>query len=63
LYKDCGRHSRENPQPLGYTDEVKATLWCAYQQRRRLRVKPRIFGVARNTVNGWLKKNGWRLPS
>jgi transposase-like protein len=58
LCNDCGRRSRDNPQPLGYSELEKATILRAYQERSSLRGLTRTFGVARNTVSTWLKKNG-----
>ncbi len=56
LCSDCGRRSRENPQPNGYTPEEREQILRAYQERSSLRGLTRTFGVARNTVSGWLKK-------
>src|SRR5918992_2757848 len=57
LCKDCGRNSRENPQPNGYTDEKREEILRAYHERSSLRGLSRTFGVARNTVSGWIKKS------
>jgi transposase-like protein len=56
LCKACGRRSRENPQPNGYTRERREEILHAYQERSSLRGLTRTFGVSRNTVTGWLKK-------
>jgi len=56
LCKDCGRSSRDNPQPNGYTAGQRSEILRAYQERSSLRGLTRTFGVARNTVSGWLKK-------
>lgn len=56
LCRDCGRRSRENPQPNGYTEDERETILRAYQERSSLRGLSRTFGVARNTVSTWLKK-------
>ena len=56
LCNDCGRMSRENPQPNGYLSEAREQILAAYQERSSLRGLTRPFGVARNTVSGWLKE-------
>ncbi len=58
LCADCGRRSRDNPQPNGYTEHERETILDAYHERSSLRGLTRAFGVARNTVAGWLKKSG-----
>ena len=54
--KDCGRSSREQPQPPGYTEQQREQILRAYEERSSLRGLTRTFGVARNTVSTWLKK-------
>ena len=54
--KDCGRMSRDNPQPNDYTPPERETILAAYQERSSLRGLTRAFGVSRNTVSGWLKE-------
>jgi transposase-like protein len=56
LCKDCSKMSRDNPQPNGYTAEERERILRAYQERSSLRGLTRTFGVARNTVSGWLKE-------
>ena len=56
LCKDCGKRSRQNPQPNGYTEEEREKILRAYQERSSLRGLARTFGVSRNTVSSWLKK-------
>ena len=56
LCKDCGRNSREDPQPNGYTDQKREEILRAYQERSSLRGLCRTFGVSRNTVTSWLEK-------
>ncbi len=56
LCRDCGRRSRENPQPNGYTDATREVILRAYEERSSLRGLSRTFGVSRNTVSRWLKK-------
>ncbi len=54
--KACGRSSREDTQPQGYTLEEREKILRAYEERSSLRGLTRTFGVARNTVSDWLKK-------
>ncbi len=54
--KDCGRSSRDDPQPNGYTEEEREQMLRAYEERSSLRGLQRTFGVARQTVSGWIKK-------
>jgi transposase-like protein len=61
LCHDCGRYSRESPQPNGYTAQARETILRAYDERSSLRGLSRTFGVSRNTVTAWLKK-AERLP-
>ena len=56
LCKDCGKRSRQNPQPNGCTEEEREKILRAYQERTSLRGLARTFGVSRNTVSSWLKK-------
>lgn len=58
LCADCGRRSRDDPQPNGYTDQEREMILAAYHERSSLRGLTRSFGVARNTVATWLKKSG-----
>jgi transposase-like protein len=52
----CRRSSRADPQPNGYTEEQREAILRAYEERSSLRGLTRTFGVARNTVSGWLQK-------
>ncbi len=52
----CGRQSRENPSSNGYTDERRAEILKALQERSSLRGIERTFGVSRSTVTTWMKK-------
>ena len=52
----CQRQSRANPAPNGYTDERKAEILRAYEERSSLRGLERTFGVSRMTIITWLKK-------
>lgn len=53
---ECKRQSRDDPAPLGYPPERREEILNAYQEHSSLRGLSRTFGVARNTVSGWLKK-------
>lgn len=56
--KSCKRQSRENPAVNGYAEERREEILRSSQERSSLRGLTRTFGVARNTVKGWLKKSG-----
>ena len=57
LCRACGRQSREDPSPNGYTQDRKEEILRAYQEERSsLRGLTRTFGVSPTTVIGWLKK-------
>ncbi len=53
----CGRRHREHPGSNAYSAAERETILRAYQERSSLRGLTRTFGVARNTVSAWLKKN------
>lgn len=53
---DCQRSSRAEPQTNGYGEAQREEILRAYEERSSLRGLTRTFGVARNTVSGWLKK-------
>ena len=55
--KSCGKQSREQPSPNGYPEGRREEIVRAYEERSSLRGLSRTFGVARNTVSRWLKKN------
>ena len=57
LCHSCGRQSREDPSPNGYTQERKKEILRAYQERSSLRGLRRTFGVSPTTVIGWIKKS------
>lgn len=56
LCKDCRRQSRENPSSNAYPEARREEILRAYEERSSLRGLTRTFGVARNTVSGWIKK-------
>jgi transposase-like protein len=58
----CGRQSRENPSPNGYTNQRKEEILRAYQERSSLRGLRRTFGVSPTTVISWLKKSSPARP-
>ena len=47
----CARTSRDNPQPLGYSQAQQEQILAAYQERSSLRGLERVFGVSRKTVS------------
>jgi transposase-like protein len=53
----CGRQSRANPSPHGYSEERKSEILKATQERSSLRGAERTFGVSRNTITAWIKKS------
>jgi transposase-like protein len=53
--RGCGQRSREQPH-MGYSEEFKAQIIAAYNERMSLRGIERTFGVSRHTVTAWLKK-------
>ncbi len=60
--RSCLYTFREDPQPNGYTEEQKAQILAAYQERASLRGLNRVFGVSRNTVTAWLQERAEALP-
>ncbi len=55
--KSCKRQIRENPAANVYTEKRREEIIKAYQERSSMRGLTRTFGVARNTVKVWPKKN------
>lgn len=53
--RTCGRQRRENPGGAAYAAERKAESLRTFQEHSSLRGLERTFGVARSTVNNWLK--------
>src|SRR5581483_11525917 len=58
LCRDCKRSNRQDSQPNGDTAEQCEEVLRACKERGSLRGLTRTFGVARNTVSGWLRKGG-----
>jgi transposase-like protein len=58
LCNDCGKRSRQDPQPNGYTEEEREEILRAYQERSSLRGLARTFGVSRNTPSAAGSKKG-----
>jgi len=54
--KDCGASKVLNPK-VKYTEEKKEEIMRAYQERASQRGIARTFGVSRQTLANWLKKN------
>ena len=58
----CGRQSREDPSPNGYTEERKEEILRAYQERSSLRGLRRTFGLSpSHHVERWINTLGQRL--
>jgi transposase-like protein len=47
----------KNPASNAYSEERREEILRAYEERSSLRGINRTFGVARNTVSGWMKKS------
>ena len=56
LCRSCQRRSTADPRPNGYTEPERDLILRAYTERSSLRGLSRTFGVARNTVSSWVKK-------
>lgn len=54
--KDCNSVRVAELRPI-YTEERKAEIIKAYQERASLRGVGRIYGVAKQTLSNWIKKN------
>jgi transposase-like protein len=63
LCRACGRRSRDNPELNGYPEERRREILNALHERSSLRGVSRTFGVARNTVSGWMKKKASNSPN
>jgi transposase-like protein len=59
--KACGRSGVLNPR-VPYTEAEKSQIVAAYFERPSMRGIERVFGVARQTLAGWLKKSGAGSP-
>lgn len=57
LCHDCRRTFREQPGSRAHSEEFKARVLAAYQERASMRGVCRLFGVARATLTDWLKKS------
>ncbi|MBF6594461.1 MAG: IS1 family transposase [Thermaceae bacterium] len=54
--KDCSRYSVLEPS-VKYSEEDKAQILAAYQERSSMRGIQRIYGISRKTLSKWLKKS------
>lgn len=54
-YKDCGRSSVLKPK-IKYTEEQKELIINIYLERGSLRGMQCLFGVAPESLMGWIKK-------
>jgi transposase-like protein len=53
----CGRQSRERPDRNGYAPEQRDEILRAYNGQTSIRGLERTFGVHRNTIISWLRKD------
>jgi len=60
--KTCGAYGVLEPRKR-YTEEEKALILKAYQERPSLRGIERSHGVCRQTLRAWLKKSGIAVAS
>jgi transposase-like protein len=56
LCKDCKAAGTLDAE-LRYTEQEKAQILAAYQERPSMRGIGRIFGVTRQTLTRWMKKS------
>jgi transposase-like protein len=54
---DCQRTFRETPGSAAHSEDFKARVLAAYQERCSMRGISRIFGISRLTLAAWLKKS------
>lgn len=54
--RDCKKSSRKNPSPRAYSAEFQAQVLAAYHERCSQRGVCRIFGIAKQTLTDWLKR-------
>jgi transposase-like protein len=54
---DCQRTFRETPGSAAHSEQFKARVLAAYQERCSMRGVSRIFGISRITLADWLKKS------
>jgi len=54
----CGKQSRDNPGCNAYAEERREEILRADEERSSWRGLSRTFGVSRQTVTSWIKKNG-----
>lgn len=53
--KNCGVYRTIEPK-VKYTEEKRQEIIKVYQERASMRGIKRIYGTARETLSGWLKK-------
>jgi len=56
LCRNCGRQSRDNPKSSAYSEVRREEILRAYREKSSIRGVSRIFGVSRNTISSWLKR-------
>ena len=55
--RDCERTFQKPEEDRSYTPAFRAQVLAAYQERASMRGVSRVFGIARGTLDGWLKKS------
>jgi transposase-like protein len=58
LCRACGKKSRQDPAGPRPTEERKAEILRAYQERQSMRGIARTFRISRNTLTEWVKGGG-----
>jgi len=56
LCRDCGRQFRENPQPPGYSAQVKALCLKMSLNGMGFRGIERVTGISHNSVINWVRQ-------
>jgi transposase-like protein len=59
--KNCGKYGTLDAAPR-YSEERKEEILKAYFERPSMRGIARTFGVARQTLSGWLQEQGNKHP-
>ncbi len=56
LCHDCHATFQKLEDDRSYTEDFKSQVLASYHERASMRGVSRIFGISRETLNGWLKK-------
>lgn len=62
LCRDCGRQFRENPQPQGYSADVKALCVKMSLNGMGFRGIERVTGINHNSVLNWVRQAEAAIP-